>query len=64
MVEGLLETLTPHIDWPRVVDEQFQGLVHMGSQVLNPNYDMDAYMATLSGGEAQYLYCELGRATS
>ena len=28
------------------------GLVHMGSQHLSPKYDMDAYMATLFGGEA------------
>ena len=40
------------------------GLVHMGSQVVSPNYDMDAYMATLYGGEAWDLCCELGRAKS
>jgi hypothetical protein len=27
-------------------------LLHMRSQVLGPKYDMDAYMATLSRGEA------------
>ena len=26
--------------------------LHIGFQVLNPEYDMDAYMATLFGGEA------------
>ena len=28
------------------------GLVHMGSQVLSPKYDIDAYMTTLFGSEA------------
>ena len=34
--------------------------LHMGSQVLSLSYDMDAYMATLFGGEAWDLCCELG----
>jgi hypothetical protein len=29
-----------------------------GSQVLSPKYDVDAYMATLFGGEVGDLYCE------
>ena len=33
-----------------------------GSQVLSPNYDMDAYMASLFGGEAWDLCWELGQA--
>ena len=33
-----------------------------GLQVLCPNYDMDAHMATLFGGEAWDLNCELGQA--
>ena len=28
------------------------GLVHTGSQVLSPKYDIDAYMTTLFGSEA------------
>jgi hypothetical protein len=32
------------------------------SQVPSPNYDMDAYMATLSEGEARDLCWELGQA--
>ena len=37
--------------------------LHMGSQVLISEYDMDVYMATLSGGEACHDLCwELGRA--
>ena len=35
-----------------------------GSQVLSPNYDMDAYMATLFGGEAWDLCYKLGQAES
>ena len=35
-----------------------------GTQVLGPKYDMNAYMATLSGGEAWNLCWELGRAKS
>jgi hypothetical protein len=34
------------------------------SQVLSPNYDMDACMATLLKSEAWDFYCELGRAKS
>ena len=34
------------------------------SQVLSPKYDMDAYMATLFGGEARDLCQELGGAKS
>jgi hypothetical protein len=36
------------------------------TQVPGPKnkYDMDAYMATLFGGEAQDLWCKLGRAKS
>ena len=35
-----------------------------GFQALSPNYDMDAYMAALNGGEAWDLCCELGQAKS
>ena len=35
------------------------GLVHIGSQVLSPKYEMDAYMATLLGGEAWDLHMTL-----
>jgi len=34
--------------------------LHMGSHVLSPKYDMDVYMATFLGGEAQDLCWELG----
>ena len=34
--------------------------LHTGSQVLGPNYDMNAYMATLFEGEVWDLYCKLG----
>jgi hypothetical protein len=38
--------------------------LHTWSQVQSPNYDMDAYMAALFGGEAWDLCCELGRGQS
>ena len=37
------------------------GPIHTWSQVLSPNYDTDAYKATLFGGEAWDLCCELSR---
>ena len=36
--------------------------LHMGSQVVGPNYDMDAYMATLFGDESWNLCCKFYRA--
>ena len=36
------------------------GLVYMGPQVLSLKHDMDAYMATLFGGEDWDLCWELG----
>ena len=41
---------------------KFQVLIHMESQVLSLKIDMDAYMATLFGGEAWDLCYELGQA--
>ena len=38
--------------------------LHTRSQNLMSKYDMDAYMATFLGGEAQDLWWELGRAKS
>ena len=38
--------------------------LHTGSQVPSPNYDMDAYMATLFRREAWDLCCKLGQAKS
>ena len=37
---------------------------HMGSQVLSPKYDTNAYMTTLFGGETQDLCWKLGEAKS
>ena len=36
--------------------------LHMEPQLLSPNYDMNACMATLFGGEAWDLCCEVGQA--
>ena len=38
--------------------------LHTGSHVLSPKYDMDAYMATVSGGETWDLCSGLGPAQS
>ena len=38
--------------------------LYTGSQVISPNYDMDAYMASLFEDEAWDLCYELGRAKS
>jgi hypothetical protein len=38
--------------------------LHMGSQILSPNYDMDVYMTTFFGGEAWDLCGELGQVKS
>ena len=56
LVEGSVEMLTPQIDWPSVVDEQFvRACFTQGPKSESQLYDMNAYVTTLSGGEAQDL---------